>query len=201
MTKVFLNYRVTDQPYGAVLLDRELSDRFGSDAVFLASKSIPPGADWEVRMFEAVEQCAALLVVMGANWLGARRLDGSRRLDDPDDFVRRELLAASALGKVVVPVRFDSQRLAREDFPVGLAWLAKLQDSEVRFRTAQEDIDRLANRLVKDVDGMPKPRLKPTDTDTFTVSGDKNHVWQAGRIDVARDFHAGPYYARGRRTS
>ncbi|MCE6998410.1 toll/interleukin-1 receptor domain-containing protein [Saccharothrix sp. S26] len=192
---------MTDQPYAAVLLDRALSERFGSDAVFLASKSIPPGADWEVRMFEAVEQCAALLVVMGANWLGARRSDGSRRLEDPDDFVRRELLTASALDKVVVPVRFDCARVPKEEFPSGLTWLAELQDAEVRFRTAKDDIDRLANRLAKEVEGLPEPRLHPSDTNAFTVSGNKNNVVQAGRIDVARDFHAGPSYGRGRRNS
>ncbi|QQQ80218.1 toll/interleukin-1 receptor domain-containing protein [Saccharothrix sp. 6-C] len=200
MTKVFLNYRVTDQPFGAALLDRALSERFGSDAVFLASKSIPPGADWEVRMFEAVEQCAALLVVMGTNWLGETRPDGSRRLDDHDDFVRRELLTAAALDKVVVPVRLDSPRVARDDFPVDLAWLADLQDVEVSFRTARADIDNLANRLAAEV-GLPAPQPRSTDTNAFTVSGNRNHVWQAGRVDVAGDFHAGPSYGRGRRTS
>ncbi|TQM85276.1 TIR domain-containing protein [Saccharothrix saharensis] len=199
MTQVFLNYRVTDQPFGAVLLDRALSERFGSDTVFLASKSIPLGADWEARMLEAVAQSAALLVVMGPNWLGEKRPDGSRRLDDSDDFVRRELLAADALDKVVVPVRLDCPRVAPADLPIGLSWLADRQDVEIRFRTAQADIDNLANRLAAEVPELPKPQSRSTGGSTFTVAGPAENVWQTERIEVARDFIAGPSYGRGRR--
>ena len=38
--------------------------------------------------------CDALLAVIGPNWADARNEDGTRRLDNPDDFVRLEREAA-----------------------------------------------------------------------------------------------------------
>ncbi|MCP2167240.1 toll/interleukin-1 receptor domain-containing protein [Goodfellowiella coeruleoviolacea] len=199
MTNVFLNYRVADEPYGAALLDRSLSERFGSEAVFLASKSIRLGADWEKSMFDAIRQSAALLVVMGKKWLDAVDDHGRRRLDDPDDFVRREILTAFELGKVVVPVRLNTPRLSRDELPPALAQLAACQDIEVRFRSAQPDIDNLANRLSAIIPELPAP-LASTRGSVFTVNGTGtgSNVWQAERFDVGH-FHAGPSYngARG----
>jgi hypothetical protein len=49
-------------------------------------------------------------------WLGGRRSeDGTRRLDDPDDFVRLELEAALARGIRVIPVLVDRAPLPRSD--------------------------------------------------------------------------------------
>ena len=152
-------------------------------------------------MFQAVEQSAALLVVMGVDWLGEQRPDGSRRLNDPGDFVRREILTAAALGKVIVPVRFNSERIDRAEFPDELSWLAKLQDSEVRFRSVERDLDHLANRLAAEVKGLSVRLPRVAGGTTFTMSGTADNVVQAERIDISGDFHAGPRYGRSRRTS
>jgi len=147
-TQVFINYRVTDEPFGAAMLDIALSERFGTAAVFLASKSIPLGSAWEEEMFAAVAASAAVLVLMGRNWLDARDKDGRRRIEDPADFVRREILMAMKLGKNVIPVRLGMPRLTdAEPLPDELAGLRRRQDIEVRYRSAKIDMDLLADRL------------------------------------------------------
>ncbi|MGH9894916.1 MAG: toll/interleukin-1 receptor domain-containing protein, partial [bacterium] len=51
-----------------------------------------------------VEQCSVLLALIASDWLNARKADGSRRLDDPNDYVRQEIALALERGKIVIPV-------------------------------------------------------------------------------------------------
>lgn len=152
MTQVFLNYRADDDPFGVAFLDEKLSNRFGSDTVFLASKSIPAGAHWEETMFQAVADSTAVLVIIGRGWLAAKH-----RLEQEDDFVRREILAAFELGKRVIPVRLGVPRLSESDLPPELAPLAKKQDIEIRFRSSKIDVDGLAAELLRLVPELPDP--------------------------------------------
>jgi hypothetical protein len=160
VAQVFLNYRTDDDPYGVAFLDRELSDRFGSDTVFLASKSIPLGADWEQAMFQAVADSAVLLAVIGHGWLTSKK-KGRRRIDLPDDFVRREILAAFELNRTVIPVRLGVPRLQKADLPPKLAPLAEKQDIEIRFRSNKIDVDRLADELAERIPELPAPEPPP----------------------------------------
>ena len=43
MSEIFINYRGSDEPYAAALIDQELSRRFGPARVFRAGRSIRPG--------------------------------------------------------------------------------------------------------------------------------------------------------------
>jgi hypothetical protein len=95
---VFINYRGDDSySYGA-LLHAELSRRFGADLAFLDSESIPPGADYVEQLLGRVRRAAVLLAVIGRRWLTAEGRNGVRSLDDPADWVRRELVEAFAAG-------------------------------------------------------------------------------------------------------
>lgn len=195
MTQVFLNYRTVDEPFGAALLDQALSDEFGSSAVFFASKSIPLGADWEKEMFEAVSRSAALLAVMGRNWLNAADEQGRRRIDDRNDFVRREILAALKLGIQIVPVRLElPRRIPKEELPAPLRPLAELQGIEIRFRSTGPDIATLARKLRQLV-----PALRAAAPETLAPAakfvGYAQHggvLNQAESIRFEGDFFAGP---------
>ncbi|AXX30418.1 toll/interleukin-1 receptor domain-containing protein [Actinosynnema pretiosum subsp. pretiosum] len=187
----FINYRTADDRFGVALLDRALSERFGSSAVFLAAKSIPPGACWEKRMFEAVGESSALLVVMGKKWLGKHEEGALARLDDEDDFVRREILLAKELDKQVVPVRLDVPRIPRRHFPEDLRFLADLQDVEIRFRHSRLDIDDLANRLSADYPELTRADSPKADRARFTASGKHNTITQADVMHISGNFVAG----------
>ncbi|WP_409492487.1 toll/interleukin-1 receptor domain-containing protein [Amycolatopsis sp. cmx-11-12] len=157
MTQIFLNYRSEDdEAFGVAMLDQALSDRFGDDAVFLASKSVELGSAWETDMFEAVKESSALLVIMGRRWLDAKDENGGRRIDDPKDFVRREILTALELGKKVIPVRLASKRLKVDDLPEELRPLISRQDIEVRFRNYRVDVELLAQRLRQEIPELRK---------------------------------------------
>ncbi|HKS48925.1 MAG TPA: toll/interleukin-1 receptor domain-containing protein [Amycolatopsis sp.] len=194
MTQVFLNYRTVDEPYGAVMLDQLLSDRFGSAAVFFASKSIPLGAEWEAEMFKAVGESDALLVIMGPQWLTAADEHGNRRIDDPRDFVRREILTAFDLGKQVIPVLLDARRVKPEELPEELRRLCDLQDIKIHFRSARPDVDRLAMRLRQLIPGL-RAAEKPNETAPaakFVAKVESGVLNQAETMHFDGDFYAGP---------
>ncbi|MFF4594735.1 toll/interleukin-1 receptor domain-containing protein [Amycolatopsis sp. NPDC001319] len=194
MNQIFLSYRTADERFGVALLDQELSQAFGSKAVFFASKSIAPGSDWEKDMFKAVGASSAVLVVMGRNWLDAKNAAGERFVDDPRDFVRREITTAFDLGKRVIPVRMDAPRVSAEQLPEPLRMLPALQDISIHFRNAKPDIDRLAARLRELIPDLPAPTAPPS-RGQFTAHASKGGVVnQYGHIDVRGDFHAGPRF-------
>lgn len=192
MTQIFLNYRATDDPFGVAMLDTKLSGEFGSDAVFLASKSIPPGAQWEQEMFTAIAESTTVLVIMGHNWVNASDTQGRRRLDDPADLVRREILRAFELKKQVIPVRLGVPRMKPADLPAELRPLLGCQDIEIRFRSQEIDVDRLAAKLREAIPTLRKA-TKTGPAAKFDVHA--NHigqVFQADKMNFDGDFHAGP---------
>ncbi|MBN6039296.1 toll/interleukin-1 receptor domain-containing protein [Amycolatopsis sp. 195334CR] len=161
MTQIFLNYRTTDEPFGVAMLDEALSERFGPSAVFFASKSIPLGTSWEQEMFRAVGASTAVLVIMGRRWADAVDEHGTRLLERPDDFVRREILRARETGKQVIPVLLETTRVPAEKLPGELRWLAACQDIKVGFRSSKIDIDRLATKLRNQIPELREAKPPP----------------------------------------
>ena len=145
---IFVNYRTGDEPYGAGLLDRELSARFGSSNVFRAPKSIRPGTDFSDVIPRAVGAADALLVVIGPRWL---ELDsaGNRKIDRPDDWVRREIADAMDAGVKVFPLLFGTQRPGEDDLPTEIAGLARLQDIRIDHRNLGYDLAKLFDTLLE----------------------------------------------------
>jgi hypothetical protein len=149
LTKIFINYRTEDEPFGAVLLDHELSQRFGSGVVFRASKSIPPGADFSEQILAAVRGAQTLLVVIGPRWLDAADAQGRPRLRNPGDWVRREIAEAFGHGIRVVPILLNADLPAAADLPEDIRHLASCQYLRVHHRNSQRDVQQLVDELIK----------------------------------------------------
>src|SRR3954454_13537846 len=90
MSRIFVNYRRADDNFAAELLDRQLCERYGSDEVFRASRSIRPGVRYRDAIHQALQSAEVLLAIIGPDW-AARTPSGGRRLDDPEDYVRLEI--------------------------------------------------------------------------------------------------------------
>lgn len=144
---IFVNYRSRDDGAMAVLVKRELSAVFGDDAIFLDFESIPLGQDFSRMLLDGARRSAVLLVLIGRDWEGRVGSRG-RLIDDPGDWVRREIAAALAAGVVVVPVLIgDRPVLVAEDLPVEIARLARLQYARIRHRSQGQDLVHLVDRL------------------------------------------------------
>ena len=153
MGKVFISYRREDAAGYARAIYEELTERFTADRIFMDVDAIEPGLPFDEVIRNAVGQCEALLVLIGARWL-APQPDGKTRLEDERDFVRLEIAAALARNIRVIPVLLDGTPMPKEaELPEalrGLVWRNAIEVSNTRFNT---DVDRLANVLAKVLDG------------------------------------------------
>lgn len=192
MAGIFVSYRKEDEPYGAAFLDAVLSHEFGSDVVFRASRSIKPGEDFESRIFQAIRRSAVLLVVIGPNWL-ARDANGRRRLDDPQDFVRREIAEALRNDVPVVPVLMNADRLAAADLPEDIRAMARVQDVRVHFRHSHIDGPALVDELRGRLPDLASPKPAGRDAvwhapENVTVNADTVQAMYMAPVEVTGDF-------------
>ena len=143
--QVFINYRGEDSHSYGALLYTDLARRFGADQVFLDCESIPAGADFESELLERVRSARVILAVIGPRWLSATDSTG-RRIDDPDDWIRRELVEAFTAGVRVIPVLTDHALLPAEaELPADIAALSRRQARPLRHRESYDErLPRLA---------------------------------------------------------
>jgi WD40 repeat protein/uncharacterized protein YjbI with pentapeptide repeats/3',5'-cyclic AMP phosphodiesterase CpdA len=148
MPGVFINYRVEDEAYAAALLDRELSDWFGPERVFRASRSIHPGDDYLDELLDNLRRCSVLLAVIGREWLDVLDSAGRLRLYQEQDWVRREIAEAFRCGLRVIPILVaDVDLPAEDDLPASIARLARCQYLRLHHRNVPHDIARLVDEL------------------------------------------------------
>jgi hypothetical protein len=146
--KIFISYRRDDTAGRAGRLFDVLVARFGQRDVFQDVAAIAPGADFPQQVADAIAQSDAALVVIGSDWLTMRGPDGAPRLDDSDDYVRREVSTALAAGVRVVPVLVDRAELPTADeLPEPLRPLATRQAVTLRDATWHQDVNALIRRL------------------------------------------------------
>lgn len=160
VAEVFVSYRVRDARYAAADLTDRLGAVFGSDRVFRDADSLTPGRSWSAELDRALSQAKVLVVLIGPSWLDARTTAGNRALDQPDDWVRREISTALARHIPVVPVLLDdTPRPRAADLPDDLAPLARLQDLRIRHDRLRADVDHLSAVLVEHVPTLLYGRL------------------------------------------
>jgi hypothetical protein len=145
---IFINYRRNDSEGEAGRLFDELEKHFGEHAVFMDVAGIEPGQDFRKAINKSVAACSVLLAVIGQQWLDMRDAAGSRRLDDPADFVRIELTAALQANTPIVPVLVRGSHMPRADeLPDDLKELAYRNAVELTHARWKSDIQVLVRAL------------------------------------------------------
>jgi TIR domain len=146
--KVFLSYRRDDTAGRAGRLADVFATRYGARNVFQDVAAAAPGLDFGERVDAAIANSDVMLVVIGPGWLASPDRDGGRRVDRPDDFVRREVGAALEADVRVVPVLVDGAELPPiEELPPELVGLLRRQAVSVRDISWHQDVDDLIRRL------------------------------------------------------
>lgn len=179
-TLIFINYRTSDAGTPAAFLHAELLRRFGVGVVFLDYESLPLGRDFEPELLSRVRSCAVLLAVIADRWLEGGV--GQRPIDDPDDWVRREILEALGHGVPVVPVLFAGVKLSVERLPAELAVLSKLQYFEIRSRWQRRDINSLADHLARKIAPLRDFRVEGLRSALVRFRGDSGVPVGAGLL-------------------
>ena len=93
MSAIFISYRREDSADSARALYETLLPLFGKDRLFIDVVGITLGCDFRDAIKRSLSSCGVFLVVIGPQWLDIKTPNsenGSRRLDDPADYVRQE---------------------------------------------------------------------------------------------------------------
>ena len=155
--RIFISYRRAESGYSTGWLYERLANHFGRENIVRDIDSIEPGDNFAEVIGHAVASCDVMLVVIGTRWISIAKDDGHRRLDDPDDFVRREIEAALQREIRVIPILVDGATMPpTEQLPPSLATLRHRQALDLSPQRFQYDVDRLLRVLDKTVSEQKK---------------------------------------------
>lgn len=145
---VFLSYRRSDSAGLVGRIRDRLEAAFGPGAAFMDVEDIQGAEEFAPKLFRRIQGAAATLVLIGPGWLNAAH-EGRRRLDDPNDYARREIETALASQSAILPVLLDGAPLpASADLPASLSGLLKYNALEVRSGASfGDDVARLIASL------------------------------------------------------
>lgn len=157
--RVFISYRRQDAPAHAGRLYDRLAERFGADRVFMDVDAIRLGVVFSKAIEQAVDDCDVFLAVIGRWWLTIAGEDGTRRLDQPGDYVRRELEEALRRDIPVLPLLVqDAAMPVAEDLPSSIDGLAQRQAFEVSDQHWGADVEQ----LIEELERLGRPEVVTT---------------------------------------
>ena len=157
--RIFISYRRTDAAAYAGRLHDDLMDHFGDGRVFIDIEAIELGADFEQTIVGTIEGADVVLAVVGPSWLGATDDRGQRRIDQDDDFVRRELEIALDRGVKVVPVLVQDARMPEpSELPASLASFSRRQAFVMSDRRWRAEVAE----LIRSLERPTAPTIEPS---------------------------------------
>jgi hypothetical protein len=157
--KIFINYRRDDAGGFAGRLSDTLANYFGRDRVFRDVTDIDYGHDFEQVIDQKLSESGAVVVLIGDKWSSVTNEEGQRRLDDPADYVSREISAALQSAVPVVPVLIGDANMPRQDeLPEKLGALTRRNAMTITDERWDFDVTRLAKVLAIDVPGSVAQR-------------------------------------------
>lgn len=160
---VFLSYRREETRHIAGRLADRLIERLGSTQVFMDVDTIEPGAGFAAATVREVASCDVLIALIGPIWSTIADPRGRRRLDDPDDLVVLEILAALERGIRVIPVLVDGAVMPdRYDLPQGLQGLALRNAVQLDHETFRTDVATLLDAVERILATLAQKTAEPT---------------------------------------
>ena len=148
MSGIFISYRREDSAGWTGRLSEHLKERFGADSIFMDIDTIEPGVDFTEALKKAVNSCDVLLAIIGPKWATATNASGTRRLEDPADWVRTEIATALTRKIRVIPVLVGGASVPTiEQLPDDLDALAQRQAHELADTRWHYDVEQLVKSL------------------------------------------------------
>jgi hypothetical protein len=143
MPGIFISYRRNESAGHAGRLFDRLTARFGDDRVFMDVDTLGPSDHFATRIEKAIATADVMLVLIGPNWMAQ-----ADRLARPEDFIRREILAALRVECRLVPVCLDGAAMPdAATLPADLRPLVGNECAVLRHGEFGRDCDHLADVL------------------------------------------------------
>jgi TIR domain len=154
-THIFENYRQSDDPGGAGRLFDRLKARFGAQRVYF-DQSVNQGGDrYKEEIKKHILSARVFLVVIGPRWLDAIDNNGYRRIDDPNDLLRKEIIWAQASPKRIIPILLHGANMPRaRDLPDDISTVTDLHAERISHGTFDADVERVMKVITAQI-GQP----------------------------------------------
>ena len=166
MPGIFISYRREDAVAHAGRLYDRLAAHFGKQHVFMDIDAIKPGEDFVQALEKSVGVSDVLIALVGRQWLSATDESGRRRLDLPEDFLRREVEIALDRNIRLIPILVQGARMPKPDeLPQAISALARRH----AFLLPDEGFHRAVDELIAAIEagspeanrvGAGKPRAR-----------------------------------------
>ena len=159
--KVFLNYRRDDSEGYVGRLYDHLTQRFPG-RIFRDVTGLRPGEDFVNALDREGVSCQVLLAIIGRRWLACVDAGGRRRLDDPEDILRREIIHALQRNVLVIPVLVGGATVpAIDDLPPELKPLGRRQALPISELDFERDLERLIEVVAQELCVAPQAGRHP----------------------------------------
>ncbi|MGV0028943.1 4a-hydroxytetrahydrobiopterin dehydratase [Phormidesmis priestleyi] len=147
-TPIFVSYRRADSSAEAGRLYSTILRELGKETVFMDTSSIDPGTHWTDELEAALQEARIVIVVIGPEWLRIADEFGLRRIDQTDDWVRREVEFALHEHKKLLPLLVRGAKMPPSDkLPAAIGALTQRQAVEVRDAYWEHDIKLVLEQL------------------------------------------------------
>ncbi len=148
MSRIFINYRRQDSEGYVGRLYDSLTQHFEREDIFMDVDNINPGEDFVQVLEDAVAACDVFIAMIGPQWLNLTDVDGNRRLDQWNDFVRLEIASALKQEKRVIPVLVGQAKMPNPaDLPEDLVFLCRRNAIELSHQRFHYDMERLVKTI------------------------------------------------------
>jgi pterin-4a-carbinolamine dehydratase len=145
---IFLSYRRADAAPHALALKMVIEEQLRAVSVFLDTHHIQDADRWEREIEVALKSAKVVIAVIGRDWAGIE--DGEqRRLDDPADWVRREISTAlREKPNAVLPVLIDGAAVpGAETLPPDCRDLPAIQGIVVDLNSWESSVGNIVGSL------------------------------------------------------
>ena len=114
--QIFISYRRDDSGDAAKWLFEALKKKFGSSHVFMDTESILGGEKWDQKIKNKLKEAEIVLILIGKTWLttGSNEF-GIRRIDNKNDWVRREIEISLEHNKQLIPILLNGATMPPEE--------------------------------------------------------------------------------------
>lgn len=164
--KIFISYRREDTSGESGRLKDKLEQVFGQENIFYDVETLEAGLNFDQSIAKALNESKVLLAMIGPHWLKVVDSKGVKRIQKPDDWVRKEIAEALKRGLRVIPILVNGADMPdQEELPEDLKELSLKHAQELSSSRWNYDVGELTKVLekiiVKKSEPQPQPRPNP----------------------------------------
>ncbi len=149
MGRLAISYRRADSFAAKYLFDK-LESHFGHGSVFMDVQDIPPGSEFPRHIEQAIRNADVVIFLIGPTWLGKH--DSGRRIDEPSDWIRKEVEFALQAGTAGLPLLLgDAAMPDPRDLPDNIRRFAEINATRL---DVGPDADQQLARLIAQMETL-----------------------------------------------